>query len=380
MPDVRDAGVIRAAGALVWRPGPDGPMVALVHRPRYDDWSYPKGKCDRGEHPLTTAIREVTEETGTRVVLGRPLTPSLYDSDGTPKLVSYWVARYVESVGFVPGHEVDEVRWLTVAQARQRLSYERDLALLDEFLAAPVVSSPLILLRHAAAGRKSQNGPDDLARPLDPRGTADAKVLAGLLASFGPCRVLTSAAERCVATVRPYAAAIGVPVEIEPGLTVVPDLSPADGYRAIAPGHGVRRDKKAKKPGKARKSADPGESGSRASRPGRLAAEPPGGWRNGDQPPEPPAPGPLGEGADLVAGPATWQGGQGSALVARLAAAGTPAVVCAHRENLPALIDAAFAALGASAPDSPPVRKGAFWALHSSGGVLVASERHEVAE
>ena len=135
MPSGRDDDVVRAAGAIVWRPGARGPDVALVHRPRYDDWSYPKGKCERGEHVLLGAVREVEEETGLRIVLGRPLRPLVYRAGGRPKRVSYWVARSTGSVGFVPGSEVDEVAWLPASAARERLSYRRDVQLLDEFLA-----------------------------------------------------------------------------------------------------------------------------------------------------------------------------------------------------------------------------------------------------
>src|SRR5215469_15467690 len=107
---------IRAAGAVVWRPGPDGPLVALVHRPKYDDWTLPKGKTDLGESVLLTAVREVHEETGQRITLGRRLTASRYDVDGRPKLVYYWAGRAEDPPApFTPNHEVDELAWLSVA-------------------------------------------------------------------------------------------------------------------------------------------------------------------------------------------------------------------------------------------------------------------------
>src|ERR1022692_5132358 len=90
MADTGDSDLIRAAGAVVWRPGQAGPDIALVHRPRYDDWSFPKGKCERDEHVLTAALREVVEETGLRVILGRPLRPSVYRTGAGTKRVSYW--------------------------------------------------------------------------------------------------------------------------------------------------------------------------------------------------------------------------------------------------------------------------------------------------
>lgn len=234
MREGKSDGVIRAAGAIVWRPGHNGPDIALVHRPRYGDWSFPKGKCVQGEHPLATVIREVAEETGLRVVLGRPLSSSRYETGGRSKRVRYWAARLSGSVGGVPGHEVDEVRWFPAEEACRRLSYERDIVLLEEFLAEPLRTTPLILLRHAVAGHKPKTGPDRLSRPLDAHGAADAMALAGLLASYGRCRVLSSAAERCAATIRPYAAAVGVPVEIEQALTVMPGHPPSDHLPGVA--------------------------------------------------------------------------------------------------------------------------------------------------
>ncbi len=94
----RPQDTIRAAGAVVWRQGSDGTQVVLVHRPRYDDWSFPKGKSERGEHLLLTATREVAEEAGLRVVLGRRLSASEYEVEGRPKKVSYWAARCAESL------------------------------------------------------------------------------------------------------------------------------------------------------------------------------------------------------------------------------------------------------------------------------------------
>jgi 8-oxo-(d)GTP phosphatase len=290
-------GPIRAAGALVWQPGPHGQQLALVHRPRYDDWSFPKGKAEPGEHLLRTAVREVAEETGLRVALGRPLRPSVYQVGDRAKQVSYWAARCTGSDGFVAGHEVDELAWLDLGQVGERLSYERDLALLEEFESSSVGTVPFILLRHASAGvRLVGSEAADLARPLDARGTADADLLAVLLASYGRCRVVSSAAERCQASVRPYARAVGVPVEVDAALT----LGPA---------------------------ADSAAAGQRA---------------------------------------------------AELARAGEPVIVCAHRENLPAMLAAACAALHARPPGGLSLDKGSFAVLQSDGGVLRSSERQDL--
>jgi 8-oxo-dGTP pyrophosphatase MutT (NUDIX family)/phosphohistidine phosphatase SixA len=221
MGDRPSPGEIRAAGAVVWRPGLDGPQVALVHRPKYDDWTIPKGKCEPGEHVLMTAVREIAEETGQRVTLGRRLSPACYEVDGRPKRVEYWAARGQDPPGeFVPSHEVDDLAWLSVAAAAGRLTYEHDVVTLGEFTAQPSATVPLILLRHASAGSRSSWRGAELARPLDARGAADADRLVALLRCFGADQVISSAAERCVATVRPFAAAAGSKIEIENLFTV----------------------------------------------------------------------------------------------------------------------------------------------------------------
>jgi 8-oxo-dGTP diphosphatase len=124
------SGVVRAGGGVVWRPGADGePEVILVHRPKYDDWSLPKGKLHAGEDEVTAALREVQEETGLRCVLGEELPVSRYhDRFGRPKTVRYWAMTPEpgSSTTFVPNNEVDEVRWLTPGDAAALLSYDRD--------------------------------------------------------------------------------------------------------------------------------------------------------------------------------------------------------------------------------------------------------------
>jgi 8-oxo-(d)GTP phosphatase len=313
---------IRAAGAVLWRPSEAGIEVALVHRPRYDDWSFPKGKQVPGEHLLRTAVREVAEETGMRAILGRPLSAARYQSAGRPKRVDYWVGR-PETDGrasFQANDEVDALAWLPVPAARARLSYPHDAAMIDEFTGGPADTVPLVFLRHASAGHKGSWPGDDLDRPLDARGAADADRLAGLLSCFAPARVISSAAERCVATVRPYAALTGSAVALEPAFTV--GLAEQDA--------GI------------------------------------------------PAAGTPAAGAAGTAGPAG--AGVATAAVADIVAAGMPAVICAHGENLPPLIADACAALGAAPPDGLSLPKGGFWVLHVAGGTLAAAERHYLAE
>jgi 8-oxo-dGTP pyrophosphatase MutT (NUDIX family)/phosphohistidine phosphatase SixA len=221
------AGVeIRAAGALLYTRRGDGIAVAVIHRPRHDDWSFPKGKLEPGEHVLAAAVREVTEETDITPVLGQPLGIERYPVDGRPKRVDYWAAHVAELPGgpFAAGDEVDELEWLTVPEAAARLSYPRDVRMLNQLVTmAAVDTMPCILLRHASAGRKGGWPGDDLLRPLDDRGMVDAQTLASLLACYAPVRVVSSAAERCLGTVRPYAERIGAAIEAEPAFTVRPD-------------------------------------------------------------------------------------------------------------------------------------------------------------
>jgi 8-oxo-(d)GTP phosphatase len=220
-----DPGEIGAAGAVIYGHSARGGEVGLVHRIKYDDWTFPKGKIEPGEHVLATAVREVAEETGIRVVLGRWLGRIRYDAGGRPKRVDYWAARAAagSSTQFVANSEVDDLIWLPLEAARAKLTYQHDARLLTEFAAGSADTVPLILLRHASAGSKHSWAGDDLARPLDERGMADADLLAGLLFCFGRCRPISSAAERCVATVRPYAQRCGLEIAVEPALTVAPD-------------------------------------------------------------------------------------------------------------------------------------------------------------
>jgi 8-oxo-dGTP diphosphatase len=235
--------LIRAAGAVLWRragldgagdedigpieePGREdgaGVEVALVHRPKYDDWTFPKGKLEKGEHVLRAVVREVEEETGLTPRLGRRLRPVFYLKDGRPKRVDYWVATVAPDGPrrrFVPNDEVDRVEWSTIEVAKSRLSYQRDLDVLNEMMAGPLRTTPYILLRHGSAGEKRDWLGDDVLRPLDPRGRAEAGRLSGVLSGFGPLRVLSSCTARCTETVLPYALHARVSVMTDRAFTV----------------------------------------------------------------------------------------------------------------------------------------------------------------
>jgi 8-oxo-dGTP diphosphatase len=132
-----EQGRVLAAGGVVWRPGEEGVEVCLVHRPKYDDWTFPKGKVDPGESPEDAARREVAEETGLRCELGDELASATYvDAKGRPKLVRYWAMTPLEG-SFTPNAEVDELRWVPPRDAAELLTYHHDLAVLESFVASP---------------------------------------------------------------------------------------------------------------------------------------------------------------------------------------------------------------------------------------------------
>ena len=264
--------LIKAAGGVAWRPGPDGsPQVLLVHRKKYDDWSLPKGKIEPGEPLPVTAVREVMEEGGARLALGRRLASVRYNVGGRPKRVHYWAARVLSvDSRAIPNAEVDEVAWLPAERAVEKVSYTRDHGVLADFAARPPQTFPLILLRHAKALPKAGWKRPDADRPLDDSGRYAAKALADLLACFAPSfRLLSSPAVRCTETLQPLSALTGDPVREEPSLYI-------------------------------------------HSKPVRGAAH---------------------------------SGAVNAALIRAAIASGEPTVICAHRENLPALREAVLAAL-----------------------------------
>lgn len=210
---------IWAAGGVLWRPRDnDGVEIGVIHRPRYDDWTLPKGKLEPDETLVMTAAREIGEETGYRVRLGRHLRDVAYDISSGHKRVRYWSAQAADGA-FVENHEVDTMEWLGVEAADRLLSYSQDRRVLREFTRLPADLDTLLLVRHAKAGSRSRYRGDDRLRPLDAEGRAQADALAAMLPAFGANEVHSADRTRCEQTVAPTAEALGVPIMTEPTLS-----------------------------------------------------------------------------------------------------------------------------------------------------------------
>ncbi len=205
---------VAAAGAVVWRRSGGAVEIAVVYRPRYADWSLPKGKLEAGESARVAAWREVAEETGARVALGRFLVRRRYRFDDVDKVVDYFAARYVDGA-FEPNDEVSELRWLTVPAARDVLTYDDDRAVVDAFAVLPPELTTLLLVRHAKAGSRAQwEGVDEL-RPLSRNGQHQVPPIRRLGTVYGADRVYAAPLVRCVRTVEPIAEDLSVKVAEE---------------------------------------------------------------------------------------------------------------------------------------------------------------------
>ena len=217
----RSAGkIVLAAGAVLWRPGhrESAEEVAVIHRPRYDDWSLPKGKVDPGETEPVAAVREVLEETGHHVQLGRRIATVSYPIEPRTKKVQYWSARSIGG-SFAPNSEVDDLIWLPAAAAIKKVSYPYDRKILRRWAKQPPDTKSVLIVRHGTAGSKSRFSGDDKLRPLDKKGRAQAEALVAQLSTFGPTDVYSADRVRCHQTVEPLAEELGVTINNEPSLT-----------------------------------------------------------------------------------------------------------------------------------------------------------------
>ena len=309
--------MVHAAGGVLWRPGRrDEREMAIVHRPRHDDWTLPKGKVRRDEHRLAAAVREVGEETGHVPVLGPfvgryryALPPAGARRDGAGrgparrhKAVAYWSMRAVAGE-FTASDEVDDLVWLPTTLARRCLTYTMDRRLLDAFALTPEWTSTIAVVRNAHAD--GSGGPAE--RPLDVRGRVEAEGLVPVLAALGVGTLVSGPYVRCRDTLAPYAEAAGLAVEVEGGLghshAVGTDL---DGIAA------------------------------------RLL--------------------------QLAARPRT---GEGEVL-----SGGTSVAVCARGDAVAPLVETLARKAGHPRPTPAVVRKGGWWLLHLDGSRMVAVERH----
>ena len=211
---------IQAAGAVLWRYSKKKIEIALVHRPKYDDWSLPKGKVEDKESHIACAYREVIEETGFTPVFGPEIGQAVYTVPEGKKLVRYWSAKVTDAPPTaVDKSEIDEVLWLEVKEARKKLTLDDDRAIVDFFVEFGVDTTPLILLRHAKALKRDDWDGDDSDRPLDNLGQLQAKRLLPHFYPYHVSEVHSSDAYRCMQTVEDFTRAL------ELNLFVALDLS-----------------------------------------------------------------------------------------------------------------------------------------------------------
>ncbi|MFT8395820.1 NUDIX hydrolase [Propionibacterium sp.] len=212
---------VRAAGAIVFRGAGNGRRVLLEHRPGYDDWTLPKGKPHHHEYLPVTAVREVEEETGVHLRLGRPLPCLDYEVGSGSKRVWWWLGEQVGPTNPVHDDECDELAWPTLSLAHQMLSYPDERELLTQ--AAETAERPtggtLILVRHAKAKARKNWRKDDRLRTLATRGRHQAKALIGLFEAYGINTIVSSTSTRCVHTVQPAAEQLGIEPELVPLLS-----------------------------------------------------------------------------------------------------------------------------------------------------------------
>jgi len=208
---VGEVSEIQAAGAIVWRRNEsDAIEIALVHRPKYDDWSIPKGKVEGEESLIACAYREVVEETGFAVRFGQSLGSAHYEVNGLPKTVTYWSARLLGEQGKPNPEEVDAVRWMSCEEAKEQLVRDSDRQIVETFQSIEPDTKPLILLRHAKAIERQEWAGEDTDRPLSSLGERQAKRMLTNFLPFAVEEIHSSSAVRCYESITPLARGLNV--------------------------------------------------------------------------------------------------------------------------------------------------------------------------
>jgi 8-oxo-dGTP diphosphatase len=230
---------VRAGGALPWRVTDGALQLLLIHRDRYDDWSWPKGKLDDGETIPECAVREVFEEVGLNVTLGIPLPAILYQVSSGQKIVHYWAAHVAGQRPQPDGKEVDAYRWASAEEARKLLSNPSDIVPLDALEAAHeagrLATVPFVVVRHAKAKPRSSWTQEEGKRPLAATGQRQALSVANLLECWQPRKIASSPWTRCVQTVSPYLKRHDLGVKLVSALTEdESERKPAKARKAIA--------------------------------------------------------------------------------------------------------------------------------------------------
>lgn len=227
--------VIRAAGAVLWRRLSDELIqVALIHRPKYDDWSFPKGKVEAGELEISCAYREVLEETGYESKFGPQLGQVMYKVDGMDKEVSYWAAEAIGNpIPIMDLNEVDQLVWFTISDAYAKLSLNSDKEILTNFENFGHDSSPLILLRHAQAISREEWNSDDGDRPLAHEGQLQAKRFLVNFMPYGVNEIITSDAVRCYESVEHISRALNLNSIFSPQLSEYEFYKDKKGWQSV---------------------------------------------------------------------------------------------------------------------------------------------------
>lgn len=236
--------MIRSAGTLLWREKQDRTVeVALIYRPKYQDWSLPKGKIEAGETTLQCAYRELIEETGIRAKFTRHIGTAMYEEGGEKKQVVFWAAHCaLDKSTFIPNEEVTELVWLAPEKAKEKASHKSDKKIITSFEEVERYTDTLIILRHVKALERGDWDGSDSLRTLSEVGFEQSQLLIKHLEAFAIDEIYTSDYVRCVQTVTPLAQARELSVMEVPNLNE--ENFENDPLRAISFANAVKQDEK----------------------------------------------------------------------------------------------------------------------------------------